>query len=205
MEKWKPIPGYEGFYEASDMGRIRSVAHYIKHPRNNSMPLIVKGKIRKPRYDKNGYAILNMTKDGKTKTNKVHRMVAMAFIPNPDNYHQIDHINGKVYDNRIENLRWCTTQQNTKYRDEKYQIGERARYKPLCKETGMVFNSTYDASFWLMKNGYAKKSTNYKTISKSIRDCCIGRYKTSYGFHWTYIEGSTTSSENVGGKTTPKE
>ena len=198
MEIWKPIPSYEGFYEASNMGRIRSVPHITSHPRNNDMPFARSGKIRKPRYDKNGYAILNLSKNGVFKTCKVHRLVAEAFIPNPDNLQQIDHINGKVYDNRVENLRWCTTQQNTKYRDEHHEIGDRARYRIRCKETGMEFRSSYDASFWVMQNGYSKNSTNYKTIAKSIRSCCLGDYKSSYGFHWAFAEGSTTSSENVG-------
>lgn len=198
MEIWKSIPSYEGLYEASSLGRIRSVPHTVKHPRNNTMDYQRNGKIRKPRYDKNGYAIINLCKDGVIKTHKVHRLVAEAFIPNPDNYEQIDHINCKVYDNRIENLRWCTTQQNTKYRDEHYVPGSRAKYRILCKETGMVFKSSYDVALWLVKNGYSKKSTNFKTISRTIRSCCTGRNKTSYGFHWADIEGSTTSSQSVG-------
>lgn len=187
MEIWKSIPSYEGFYEVSNLGRVRSLKHSTGHPRNSSIPFDRKGKIRKPRYDKNGYAIINLSKNGIIKTHKVHRLVAKAFIPNPNSFEQIDHINSKVYDNRVENLRWCTTQMNTKYREEKHTIGDRAKYKVLCKETGDVFNSSYDASFWLMKNGYTCKSTNYKTISKSIRSCCAGKYKTSYGFHWANI------------------
>ena len=187
MEIWKPIPSYEGFYEASDLGRIRSVAHVTKHPRNGSMPLNRMGKIRKPRYDKNGYAVINLSKDGKIKTHKVHRLIAQTFVPNPHNYDQIDHINCKVYDNRVENLRWCTTQMNTKYREEHYEVGERARNKVLCKETGERFNSSYDAAFWVINNNHSIKSTNYKNRAKSIRLCCSGKYKYSYGFHWTYI------------------
>ena len=194
MEKWKPIPSYEGLYEASDLGRIRSVAHTIAHPRNKEMSYQRNGKIRKPRYDKNGYAIINLTKDGKFKTYKVHRLVAQAFIPNPNNYQQIDHINGKVYDNRVENLRWCTNQMNTQYREENHEPGDRSRQQIICKETGMIFRGSYDAAVWIVKNGHSEVSTNYKTIARSIRSCCTGRFKTSYGFHWADIEGSTTSS-----------
>ena len=124
--------------------------------------------------------------------------MAQTFISNPNNYHQIDHINGKVYDNRVENLRWCTTQMNTQYREELHEPGDRTRHQILCKETGMVFRGSYDVAVWLVKNGYSKKSTNFKTIARAIRSCCTGRFKTSYGFHWADIEGSTTSSENVG-------
>lgn len=187
MEIWKPIPSYEGFYEVSDLGRIRSVSHNVKHPRNNNMNYQRNGKIRRPRYDKNGYAIINLCKDGKIKTHKVHRLVAQAFIPNPNNYQQIDHINCKVFDNRVENLRWCTTQMNTQYREEHHEPGDRARYRIINKDNGMEFRSSYDAALWLVKNGYTKRSTNYKTISRTIRSCCSGRNKTSYGFHWADI------------------
>lgn len=187
MEIWKAIPSYEGFYEASTLGRIRSISHNTKHPRNETMPLYREGKIRKPRYDKNGYAIINLCKDGKTKTHKVHRLVAQTFIPNPNNYQQIDHINCKVFDNRVENLRWCTTQMNTQYREEHYEPGDRAKYKILCKDTGMEFKSSYDAALWIVKSGHSKKSTNFKTIARTIRACCTGENKTSYGFHWADI------------------
>ncbi len=194
MEIWKPIPSYEGLYEASNLGRIRSVPHIVKHPRNGEMEYQMNGKIRKPRYDKNGYAIINLAKDGKIKTRKVHRLVAQTFIPNPNNYDQIDHINCKVYDNRVENLRWCTTQMNSQYREEHYEVGDRAKHKVICKETGEKFKSSYCAALWVVQNGYSKKSTNYETIAQSIRRSCMGRYKHSYGFHWAYLEGSTTSS-----------
>lgn len=200
MEIWKAIPNYEGYYEASSMGRIRSVLRYIPHPRNKRMKLVRPSKILKSELDKSGYPVVTLSKEARTRTYKVHRLVAKAFIPNPDNLPQIDHINSIRYDNRPENLRWCTAQQNTNWREEKHQIGDRAKYSVLCKETGETFISSYHAAFWIIKNGLPKKSTNYKTVAKSIRNACSGKVKSSYTFHWAYIEGSTTTSEKVGRK-----
>lgn len=199
MEIWKPIPGYQGLYETSSMGRVRSVTHYVPHPRNKSYKLIRYGKILKPELDKSGYPTVTLCKEGKTKPFKVHRLVAKAFIPNPENLPQIDHINCKRYDNRPENLRWCTTQQNTKWREEHYKPGERCRIKLICKETGKVFESSYSVSAWLIQNRLTKKTTNYKTVSKGIRQSCYKGCR-AYGYHWAYVEGSTTTSEKVGPK-----
>ena len=200
MEVWKPIPGYEKSYAVSSMGRVKSLPRLVKHPRNPNMTLPRKGRILKYGLDKYGYPMVVLSQNGKTRPFKVHKLVALAFIPNPDNLPQIDHINAKKYDNRPENLRWCTTQQNSKWRDEKYRIGERARHKVICKETGKEFRSTYDAAFWVISQGIPQKTTNYKTVAKSIRAACTGRYKFSYTYHWAYIEGSTTISKESRGE-----
>ena len=199
MEKWKPVPDYEGLYQVSDMGRVRSVDRTIPHPRNSSMRLKRKGRILKPEFDKYGYPVLTLSKDAKTKTFKVHKIVALAFIPNPDDLPQIDHINGKKYDNRPKNLRWCTTQQNTAWRDE------RTRPKVICKETGQTFENSYDAAAWVIKRGLRSKkgilTTNYKTVARCIRNACNLQIRTAYSFHWAYLEGSTTIPKGSRGKT----
>ena len=198
MERWNPIPDYEGYYEASTLGRIRSVERYIPHPRNKSMRLVRPSRILKSELDKSGYPVVTLSKEAKTRTFKVHRLVAKTYIPNPDNLPHIDHINAVRYDNRPENLRWCTTQQNTKWRDEKYRPGDRARYNLLCKETGHIFKSSYEAAQWVISKGLPPKTTNFKTVAKAIRSACAGKVRSSYSFHWAYIEGSTTTSEKVG-------
>ena len=190
MEIWKSVLDYDGLYEVSDMGRVRSKDRTTPHPRNKSMKLLRRGHILKPELDKYGYPVVTLSKEGKTKTYKIHRLVAMAFIPNPDNLSQIDHINCKKYDNRPENLRWCTTQQNTVWRDLVH------RPKVICKETGLKFDSSYDAANWVIRRGLKSKkgiqTTNYKTVARCIRDACNSRIRTAYRFHWAYLEGSTT-------------
>ena len=190
MEIWKAIPDYDGLYEVSTMGRVRSKDRTIPHPRNKAMKLPRRGKILKPELDKYGYPVVTLSKDNKTKTHKIHRLVAITYIPNPDNLPQIDHINAKKYDNRPENLRWCTTQQNTEWRDIIH------RPKVLCKDTGMKFDNSYDASAWVIANGIKNRkgiqTTNYKTVARCIREACNNRYRTAYRLHWAYLEGSTT-------------
>ena len=190
MEIWKPIPNYEGYYEVSSMGRVRSVDKLIPHPRNKTMVLPRRGRILKPEFDKYGYPVVTFSVETKRKTFKVHRLVALAFIPNPNNLPQIDHINTKRYDNRPENLRWCTTQQNTKWRDEN------RRPRVLCKETRRKFRTSYEAAAWVIQNGIKNhkgiQTTNYKTVARSIREACNGVIGSAYSFHWAYLEGSTT-------------
>lgn len=190
MEIWKPIPNYEGFYEVSSMGRVRSLDRKLPHPKNQMVVSHRKGRILKPEPDKYGYPVVTLCQEAKTKTFKVHRLVALAFIPNPDNLPQIDHINTKKYDNRPENLRWCTTQQNTVWRDEK------RRPRVLCKETRRKFTTSYEAAAWVIENGIRNhkgiQTTNYKTVARAIRDACRGVIGSAYRFHWTYLEGSTT-------------
>ena len=84
-EIWKPVVGYEDYYEISSMGRVRSLDRYdnLKHFR--------KGEINTLTKDKNGYLYVSLWKDGKQKVHKVHRLVALHFIPNPNNYPMINH------------------------------------------------------------------------------------------------------------------
>jgi len=99
MEEWKDIPGYEGLYQASTLGRIRSL------PRNTTTGQIIKGVLGgKPHQ----YLYINCWIDGINFKERVHRLVALTFLPNPENKETVDHINRDKLDNRVENLRWAT-------------------------------------------------------------------------------------------------
>lgn len=114
MEKWKDVSGYEGLYQVSTEGRVRSVEREIDY--------LVKGKykakrkfpsiILNPYIGTNGYKQIDLTYKQKKGKFLLHRLLAEAFIPNPENKPCIDHINGNKLDNRIENLRWCTYEEN---------------------------------------------------------------------------------------------
>lgn len=115
IEIWKDIEGWRGYYQVSNTGRVRSVDRIISRSRNGDK--LVKGKILVLRDDKDGYKVVHL-RDSSTKRNKllkVHRIVALAFIPNPQDKKQIDHINGIRSDNRVENLRWCSASENNNY------------------------------------------------------------------------------------------
>lgn len=119
-ERWKPIFGYNGLYEVSDLGRVRSLKF---------------GKVRvlRPGKDRGGYLLVVLCKDGKTSTRKVHRLVAQAFIENDDETKtQINHINECKSENKVSNLEYCTAQYNLTYNDlHRRRITKRDKIKGL--------------------------------------------------------------------------
>ncbi len=108
MEIWKKVVGYEGIYEISSYGRLRVLLKYRKYRDYQS-------KILNPSNDKDGYLRTCLTKNKKRKSVFIHRLVAQSFIPNPENKHCVNHINGIKTDNRVENLEWVTHSENNKH------------------------------------------------------------------------------------------
>lgn len=107
-EIWKDVVGYEGLYQVSNLGRVRSLDRIINHRK-------LKGKILSQAYDTKGYLFVNLSKNNVAKPKRVHRLIANAFIEKINGKDYIDHINGIRDDNRIENLRWCTHQENDSF------------------------------------------------------------------------------------------
>lgn len=111
-EIWYDIKNYEGLYAISNFNRIKSLP---KKTNNSSAEYVSVEKIMKPTKTKFGYLVVNLRKDNVGKSISVHRIVATAFIDNPDNLLAVNHINGVKTDNRVENLEWCTLSENTKH------------------------------------------------------------------------------------------
>jgi len=105
MERWLPVAGYEGLYEVSDKGRIKSVKRF----RNR------KDRIMKPSTRRDGYLSVNLSKNGTVHSYVVHRIVATAFIPNPDNLEMVNHKDENKVNNCVDNLEWCTRSYNQIY------------------------------------------------------------------------------------------
>lgn len=166
-EKLKDIVGYEGLYQISRNGVIRSLDKYLPMP--NGGEKLVKGKILKPVYDRDGYVNVKLSKNGNIKKYQIHRLVAQAFIPNPDNLPVINHINEIKDDNRVENLEWCTAQYNSAYSLSKSIIQCNLNYEPIKQ-----WKSIIDA----------ERELNIH--STAIVRCCRGKSYTAGGYKWQY-------------------
>lgn len=174
-EAWMDIPEYVGYYQASNYGRIRSVAREISQKgHKNNYKRILKGKILRPRLQNSNYYIVWLSKDGEIKAQLIHRLVAQTFISNINNEPCINHKNGNKADNRIENLEWCNYSENIKH---SYTILERKKIsKPvICIELNQEFPSIINASY--------ETKINRHSISHALN----GYSKTAGGFTWKFI------------------
>ena len=160
-EIWKDIEGYEGLYQISNMGRVKALK---------------KGIIRKPRLGR-GYLYLNLCKNGMKKTFKIHRLVAKAFIPNPQNLKCVNHKDENKLNNVVYNLEWCTFKYNTNYGTSLKRRAE--------TQTRNIYQ--YDFNGKLIKIWHGLNEVKKSGMSPSaISSCCNKIYKTSYGFIWKY-------------------
>ncbi|MBR2558635.1 MAG: NUMOD4 motif-containing HNH endonuclease [Methanobrevibacter sp.] len=115
MEEWRDIEGYEGLYQISDWGNVKRLERIIERyssRANRNITIKQKEKIYKGIKNDGGYYITSLTKNGTHNVVSVHRLVAKAFITNPENKPFVDHLNTIKTDNRAENLRWCTREEN---------------------------------------------------------------------------------------------
>ena len=119
QEIWKPISGYKGYYEVSNLGRVRSVTRKIErtNPKNINLKSLFtyKGKLIPFWITKKGYCRCTLNIDGVKKNHLIHQLVAKEFISNKYSKPQVNHKNGIKTDNRVENLEWCTNSENYKH------------------------------------------------------------------------------------------
>ena len=113
MEEWKNVIGYEGLYEVSNTGQVRSLDRYVKY--SNGRIHLHKGKVLSPVKDKDGYLAVFLSCNGKQKTIRIHRLVAQVFIENPDNLPEVNHLDEDKTNNRVDNLEFCDHKYNVNY------------------------------------------------------------------------------------------
>ena len=171
-EIWKDKKDYEGLYQVSNLGRAKSLDRYIKG-KGHSLHL-KKGRILKPMKDNNGYLKVRLYNGEKSKTFNLHRLVAEAFIPNPNNLPEVNHKNEIKTDNRVENLEWC---------DRKYNMTYGNRLNNVKKP---VIQYTLDGEF-VREWESAKQAEREGGFNQgSICMCCRGNSKYHKGFKWSY-------------------
>lgn len=174
-EIWKTIPGYEGFYEASTRGRVRSLDRIVNNLNKTDYR---KQKIIKPHLVGGGYLELLLSKDGTKQHKLVHRLIAETFLPNPNMLPQVNHKDENKTNNCVENLEWCTAKYNMNYGTIKEQLGKNKR-KPV---------------FQLSKNGDIINTFNSLTEAakltgvccRNICSVCFGKRVTAGGYKWKY-------------------
>lgn len=185
-EEWRDIDGYEGLYQVSDLGRVRSCDSIrITHNQFGEHKGFYKGRILKPRTKKDGYSYAVLCKGCKEKEYKIHRLVAQTFIPNPDNLPCVDHKNTIRNDNRVSNLRWCTYRSNirdnliTKERVKNASANNgRKRSKRVVQKTlGGVVVKVWPSLNEARRNGFSHCN---------IWACCNGKRKMAHGYKWEY-------------------
>ena len=170
MEEWEDIEGYEGIYQVSNLGRVKSLNY------NRTK----KEKILKPQLHRKGYLYVVLYKEGKGRHYKIHRLVAQAFIPNPENKPEVNHKDEDKTNNKVENLEWTTRRENCNYGTRNMR-GAKARSKPIYginvkTNERIEFPSTQETG----RNGFNQGN---------IASCLKGRRKSHKGYKWFYKEG----------------
>ena len=191
MENWRPVVGYEGFYEVSDHGRVRTVERRVENGLKNSGYRTVPPRILKQKLKKIGYKEVSLSKDGIVKSHHVHKLVAMAFLSRPDGAECVNHKNLNKADNRAENLEWCTYSENSKHAVNNGAfsriIGYENRKRLVCVETSEEFPSSYQAAEWVNGKRF-QFSKDTAAMSRKIRACATGKQLTAYGYHWKDVK-----------------
>lgn len=164
-EEWKDIKNYEGLYQISNLGRVKKI--------NKSNIIICK-----PSIDTSGYKQIVLTKNKKRKSYKIHRLIAQAFIPNPNNLPQINHKDENKLNNDVSNLEWCTLQYNCNYGSRNYRCTRHRQHKvqQYNKQNNLV------REYLSLKE--AEKITKIKY--QQISSCCRNKQKSAGGYIWKY-------------------
>lgn len=173
IEYWKMIPGYEGQYMVSSWGRVKSFNYFNTK----------KEHLLTPHKNQNGYLSAQLCKKGKTKLILIHRLVALAFIPNPDNLPVINHKDENKTNNRMDNLEWCTYSHNSKHGNRKEKVIKTMIANGTAKPVAQLFNGKIIAKYSSISE--AARATGCH--SGDISYVCRGFFKTHKGFGWRYI------------------
>lgn len=193
-EVWRDVKDYEGLYQVSNMGNVKSLDRVVIY--NTGQRHIHKSKPIIPSVVK-GYLRISLSKQNVIKNIFIHRLVADAFIPNPDNKPQVDHINTDTTDNRIENLRWVTSKENNlnditrQHKSEAFK-GEKCYWH---HKKGKIHPSSKSILQYDLEGNFIKEWNSINAIERdlgicrsTVSNCCLGKshHKTAGGYVWEY-------------------
>lgn len=169
-QRWRDIKGYEGLYQVSNEGSVRSIK---------------RGVVKKSTIQNTGYLINSLCKNGKKKMKRTHRLVAEAFIPNPYNLSQVNHKDENKTNNHVDNLEWCSQKDNLNYGSRNKRISESRINNPKISKPviqlsldGQVVNE-WESMSEAGRNGYNPSA---------IHKCCNNKSNHHRGFNWKYKE-----------------
>lgn len=177
-EVWKRIRGYD--YAVSNIGRIKSIERVITM--RNGQSRTIKETIKKPDLIR-GYLVVDLYKDCKRRNFPIHRLVAKAFIPNPENLPQVNHKDEDKTNNRAENLEWCTVSYNNNYGTKIIRAAKKCsisktkfKYERYSLDGNLIGVYSHRELF---ENGFSQGA---------VYNCTKGKTKVSYGSHWKLIK-----------------
>lgn len=179
-EEWRDIVGHEGLYQVSNLGRVKRMRFVVM--RKNGRPHTWKTKII-AQYPRNGYLRVPIEINGKKISKVVHRLVAFAFITNPDDYKEINHKDENKLNNKVENLEWCSRSYNCGYGSLREKMSEYYKGKP--KKSIKIYQYDLDGKLvkvWDSINQAKKRGFSHTCII----DVCKGNRKTAKGYKWSF-------------------
>ena len=174
IEIWKDIKDYEGLYQVSNWGRVKSLNY------NGTG----KQRLMTPVKTKKGYLLVHLSKNGESKTCRVHRLVAEAFLPNPNNLPQVNHIDENKENNRVDNLEWCTPKYNCNHGTHNEKV---AKANTNGKKSKIVLQLSLSGDIireWPSTAECGRNGFNFSNVAA----CCRGKIKSAYGYIWKYKE-----------------
>lgn len=179
-EIWKDIRGYEGTYQISNCGRVKSLCRRRRK----------EDKILKALLNSRDYLQVNLYKNGKMFRYLIHRLVAEAFIPNPNKLPCINHKDENKQNNYVNNLEWCTYQYNNNYGTRPDRVSQNNYFSKTIlqysKENVFIKEWKNTRMAIIGNNFFGKEINNLYTIKRAIQNCCTGERQTAYGFKWKY-------------------
>lgn len=191
-EEWRDIEGYEGMYQISSKGRVKAITRFAKS--NNCSKQQVIGRLKKPCLIGNGYFAFNLYKDGSNNMKYAHRLVANAFIDNPNNMPCVNHKDENKKNNDVSNLEWCTPSYNVNYGTCKQRISDSHKKLLKGKKIVQIDKCGKNIIAYYPNSSIAMQETGID--ASAINKVCLGRpkFKTAGGYVWRYVDSTAKTA-----------